>query len=228
MSAASGQHPIRVLIADDQRVIREGLTLLVGLIEGVEVTGTACDGEEALRLAEAQCPDIILMDLRMPGTDGITATAQLHDRLPSARVLVLTTYADDDTILPALRAGARGYLTKDASAEQIEAALRTVHAGLTHLDPLVQERLIAAVTAAPSQPPALGGRQQASGLTAREAEVLTLLAAGLSNAEIAQHLVVSHATVKTHINRIFAKTGARDRAQAVRYAYHFGLANPPA
>ena len=221
MTAGGGRPPIRVLIADDQRVVRDGLAMLVGLIDGVEIAGAACDGEEAVRLAVAHRPDVILMDLRMPGTDGIAATAQLRDRLPSARVLVLTTYADDDTILPALRAGAHGYLTKDASAEQIEAAIRAVHAGQTHLDPLVQERLVAAVTGPPPQAPA-------AGLTTREAEVLTLLAAGLSNAEIAQRLFVSNATVKTHINRIFAKTGARDRAQAVRYAYRTGLANPSA
>ena len=143
-------------------------------------------------------------------------------------MLVLTTYADDDTILPALRAGARGYLTKDASAEQIEAAIRAVHAGQTHLDPLVQERLVAAVTAQPPEAPESRTHPLPAGLTAREAEVLVLLAAGLSNAEIAQRLFVSHATVKTHINRIFAKTGARDRAQAVRYAYQAGLANPSA
>ena len=154
-------------------------------------------------------------------------TAQLRDRLPSARVLVLTTYADDDTI-PALRAGACGYLTKDASAEQIEAAIRAVHAGQTHLDPLVQERLAAAVTSPPPEQAAAGAHPLPAGLTTREAEVLTLLAAGLSNAEIAQRLFVSNATVKTHINRIFAKTGARDRAQAVRYAYQTGLASPSA
>ena len=233
MTTASGQPVIRVLIADDQRVVRDGLTMLVGLIDGVEIVGSASDGEEAVLLAVAHRPDVILMDLRMPEVDGITATAQLRDRLPSARVLVLTTYADDDTILPALRAGAQGYLTKDASAEQIEAAIRAVHAGQTHLDPLVQGRLVAAVTAQPpgetAQPPgetAPGAHPLPGGLTAREAEVLTLLAAGLSNAEIAQRLFVSNATVKTHINRIFAKTGARDRAQAVRYAYQTGLASP--
>jgi len=178
----------------------------------------------------AHRPDVVLMDLRMPGTDGITATAQLRERLPAARVLVLTTYADDDTILPALRAGALGYLTKDASAEQIEAAIRAVHGGQTHLDPLVQERLVAAVTAQQpgTPPPASGASPLPAGLTAREAEVLTLLAAGLSNTEIAHRLFVSNATVKTHINRIFAKTGARDRAQAVRYAYQAGLASPSA
>jgi len=222
-----GRPPIRVLIADDQRVVRDGLAMLVGLIDGVEVTGAACDGEEAVRLAMAHRPDVILMDMRMPGTDGITATAQLRERLPTARVLVLTTYADDGTILPALRAGAQGYLTKDASAEQIEAAILAVHAGQTHLDPLVQQRLVAAVTA-PQGPPAAGSGPLPDGLTAREAEVLALLAAGLSNTEIAHRLFGSNATVKTHINRIFAKTGARDRAQAVRYAYRTGLASPSA
>src|SRR5258708_7965138 len=141
---------IRVLIADDQRVVRDGLTVLVSLIDGVDIVGAACDGAEAVRLAEARHPDVIMMDLRMPGTDGITATADLRERLPAARVLVLTTYADQAAILPALQAGARGYLTKDASAEQIESAIRAVHAGQTHLDPAVQETLVAAVT---SQPP---------------------------------------------------------------------------
>jgi DNA-binding NarL/FixJ family response regulator len=226
VTAGGERPPIRVLIADDQRVVRDGLAMLVGLIDGVEITGSASDGAEAVRLALAHRPDVILMDLRMPGLDGIAATGQLSDRLPSARVLVLTTYADDDTILPALRAGALGYLTKDASAEQIEAAIRSVHAGQTHLDPVVQERLVAAVTARPPDETPPGTRPLPAGLTTREAEVLTLLAAGLSNTEIAQHLYVSHATVKTHINRIFAKTGARDRAQAVRYAYQAGLASP--
>ena len=165
----------------------------------------------------------------MPGTDGIAATADLRQRLPSTRVLVLTTYADQDAIVPALQAGARGYLTKDASAEQIEAAIRAVHAGQTHLDPAVQERLVTAVLSyAPAAGPAgpAPDSKPPGGLTAREAEVLTLLAAGLSNAEIGQRLYLSHATVKTHINRIFAKTGARDRAQAVRYAYQHNLATP--
>jgi len=225
--------PIRVLIADDQRVVREGLSMLVALIDDVEVVGVACDGAEAVRLAEAHRPDVILMDLRMPDLDGIGATAQLRERLPAARVLVLTTYADEDAIIPALRAGARGYLTKDASAEQIETAIRAVHAGQTHLDPAVQERLVAAVISRPPSPdpadlagPGPGGRKPPDGLTIREAEVLSLLASGLSNTEIAQRLYLSHATVKTHINRIFAKTGVRDRAQAVRYAYQHGLSAP--
>ena len=229
MTASSRRARIRVLIADDQRVVRDGLNMLVALIDGVQVVGMASDGAGALQLAEEHRPDVVLMDLRMPGMDGITATAQLRQRLPAIRVLVLTTYADDATILPALRAGARGYLTKDASAEQIEAAIRAVHAGQTHLNPAVQERLVAAVTARPPDVPGDGIRQQLpAGLTAREAEVLALLASGLSNTEIARRLFVSNATVKTHINRIFAKTGARDRAQAVRYAYQAGLASPEA
>jgi len=227
VTAAPQPGPIRVLIADDQRVVREGLTLLVSLIDGVDVVGSASDGEEAVRLAEAHQPDVIMMDLRMPGVDGIAATAQVSQRLPNVRVLVLTTYADEAAILPALRAGARGYLTKDASAEQIEAAIRAVHAGQTHLDPAVQERLVAAVTGQPADAYQTDpGHKPPDGLTAREAEVLTLLASGLSNAEIAQRLFLSNATVKTHINRIFAKTGVRDRAQAVRYAYRHGLATP--
>ncbi len=231
MTGPSGPAPIRVLIADDQRVVRDGLRMLVGLIDDVEVVGAACDGAEAVRLAEEHRPDVVLMDLRMPGTDGIAATADLRQRLPSTRVLVLTTYADEDAIVPALQAGARGYLTKDASAEQIEAAIRAVHAGQTHLDPAVQERLVTAVLRhAPAAPAGPAGPapdpKPPGGLTARETEVLVLLAAGLSNTEIGQRLYLSHATVKTHINRIFAKTGARDRAQAVRYAYQHGLATP--
>ncbi len=234
MTAAPEPGTIRVLIADDQRVVREGLSMLVALIDGVEVVGTACDGAEAVQLAETHHPDVVMMDLRMPGTDGIAATAALRERLPGARVLVLTTYADEDAIVPALQAGARGYLTKDASAEQIEAAIHAVHAGQTHLDPAVQERLVAAVISRPPavEPPGPSpggpgpGQKPPGGLTAREAEVLTLLAGGLSNAEIAKRLYLSHATVKTHINRIFAKTGARDRAQAVRYAYQHGLVTP--
>ena len=148
---------IRVLIADDQQVVREGLSMLVALIDGVEVVGMASDGAEAVQLAAAYRPDVIMMDLRMPGTDGISATADLREQLPATRVLVLTTYADEDAILPALRAGARGYLTKDASAEQIEAAIHAVHAGQTYLDPAVQERLVAAVV---SQPAGRGGQSR--------------------------------------------------------------------
>ena len=210
---------IRIVIADDQRVIRDGLAMLVGLIDDVDVVGTACDGAEAVDLAHNTRPDVVLMDLRMPEMDGTEATRRIRSSLPETQILVLTTYADDESLFPALQAGARGYLTKDASAEEIERAIRALAAGHTHLDPAIQQRLIAAVVdAAPDI------RTPPDDLTAREVEVLKLIATGLSNAEIATALVVSGATVKTHINHILAKTGARDRAQAVRYAYQHGIA----
>jgi DNA-binding NarL/FixJ family response regulator len=214
---------IRVLIADDQRVIREGLTMLVRLIAGVEVVGAAADGIEAVESAQREHPDVVVMDLRMPGIDGTEATRRIRTALPDTQVLVLTTYADDESLFPALRAGARGYLTKDASAEEIEVAIRALAGGSTHLHPTIQQRLIAAVL----DPPSLArhrGDKSPDDLSAREAEVLRLIAAGLSNSEIATALFVSQATVKTHINHVLSKTGARDRAQAVRYAYEHGLA----
>jgi len=211
--------PIRVLVADDQRVVRDGLTMLVGLIDGVEVVGTAADGIEAVACAQRERPDVVLMDLRMPQLDGAEATRQIRATLPETQVLVLTTYSDDESLFPALRAGARGYLTKDATAEEIEQAIRALAAGRTHLDPAVQERLVAAVLeSAPARDDVAPDE-----LTPREAEVLKLIATGLSNAEIAAALVVSDATVKTHVNHIFSKTGARDRAQAVNYAFRHGL-----
>jgi DNA-binding NarL/FixJ family response regulator len=219
---------IRVVVADDQRIVRDGLTMLIGLLEGIEVVGTAGDGIEAVECARSERPDVVLMDLRMPRMEGAEATREILALLPDTSVLVLTTYADDEFLFPALQAGARGYLTKDASAEEIEHAIRALVAGQTHLDPQVQQRLVAAVV---DHGPAAGAEQAPASesalpdeLTPREAEVLKLIAAGLSNAEIAQTLFVSGATVKTHVNRIFYKTGARDRAQAVRYAYQHGLA----
>jgi DNA-binding NarL/FixJ family response regulator len=227
---------IRVLIADDQRVVRDGLVLLIGMLDGIEVVGAARDGAEAVRMAEELRPDLVLMDLNMPVLDGTAATAELRERMPECSVLVLTTYADDDSVFPALRAGARGYLTKDADGDQVETAIRNIHGGRTWLDPVIQERLVAAVrdggASAPQQPPADHDRlppqpqalQLPDGLTPREAEVLTLIAEGLTNSQICARLVVSQATVKTHVNRIFAKIGVHDRAQAVRYAYRNNLA----
>jgi DNA-binding NarL/FixJ family response regulator len=215
--------PIRVLVADDQRTVRDGLTMLVGLIDGVEVVGAARDGVEAIELAQAERPDVVLMDLRMPRMEGAEATRHIRTELPETQVLVLTTYADDESLFPALQAGARGYLTKDASAEEIEQAIRALVAGETHLDPTVQQRLVAAVLDTKPIPDA-PAQSFPDELTPREAEVLKLIASGLSNAEIAEALVVSQATVKTHVNRIFYKTGSRDRAQAVRYAYQHGIA----
>ena len=218
---------IRVVLADDQRVVRDGLALLLGTLDDVAVVGIAADGREALEQARALAPDIVLMDLRMPVMDGTAATRAIRAELPGTRVLVLTTYADDATLLPALQAGAHGYLTKDASAEEIEAALRAVHAGRTHLDPAVQRRLVElAVRGVAPEAPTLvpdAAAPAPDDLTPREVEVLRLIAEGLSNAEIRERLVVSAATVKTHVNRIFAKSGARDRAQAVKYAYEHGL-----
>lgn len=228
--------PIRVLIADDQRVVRDGLMLIVGTLDGIEVVGSACEGAEAVQMAGELRPDVVLMDLDMPVLDGTGASAALREQLPNTAVLVLTTYTDDAHVMPALKAGAKGYLTKDADASAIEAAIREVHAGRTYLDPVVQARLVAAVAGgavaesgpatgprAPAGEPGAGYHALPDGLTTREAEVLALIAEGLSNAEICERLFVSQATVKSHINRIFAKIGARDRAQAVTYAYRAGI-----
>jgi DNA-binding NarL/FixJ family response regulator len=208
------------LAADDQRVVREGLAMLLGLLPDVEVAGTAADGEEVLALAAELKPDVILMDLRMPRMDGVEATRRLRERDPAVKVVVLTTYADDRSVIDALRAGALGYLTKDAGAAEIQQALHRVAGGQAALDPVVQRHLVEAI-AAETPPPA---EPMPDGLTAREAEVLTLIAAGLSNTEIAERLVVSEATVKSHVNHLLPKIGARDRAQAVGYAYRHGLA----
>jgi len=213
--------PVRVLAADDQRVVREGLAMLLGLLPDVEVVGTAADGEEVLALAAELRPDVILMDLRMPRMDGVEATRRLRERDPAVKVVVLTTYADDRSVLDALRAGALGYLTKDAGAAEIQQALHRVADGQAALDPAVQLHLVEAIADGQSLGPTPSTLPD--GLTPREAEVLTLIAAGLSNTEIAERLVVSEATVKSHVNHMLAKIGARDRAQAVGYAYRHGL-----
>jgi DNA-binding NarL/FixJ family response regulator len=213
---------IRVVLADDQRVVREGLAMLLQLLPGVEVVGSASDGDEAVALAGRLHPDVVLMDLGMPHCDGVEATRRLREQEPGIKVIVLTTYADDRSVVAALRAGARGFLTKDAGAGQIEQALQAVARGEAAIDPAVQHHLVAAVAEAADtgpQPPALP-----DGLTPREAEVVSLIAEGLSNTEIAARLVISEATVKSHINHLFTKTGVRDRAQAVTYAYRHGLA----
>jgi DNA-binding NarL/FixJ family response regulator len=215
--------PIRVLIADDQGLVREGLATLLAAQDGIEVAATAADGQQAVALCDRHLPDVVLMDLRMPQLDGVEATRQIRSAHPQIEIVVLTTYADDASILGALQAGARGYLTKDAGAAEIARAVHAAAAGQTLLDPAVQQRLLAAAADGRPEPP----RHPASlpdELTPREAEVLGLIAAGLSNAEIAARLVISEATVKTHVNHVFAKTGARDRAQAVHYAYQHGLA----
>jgi len=209
---------IRVLIADDQRVVREGLSMVLALMKGVEVVGTAADGAEAVALARAVRPDVVLMDLRMPRCDGVEATRRLRTEAPEVKVVVLTTYSDDRSVLEALRAGARGYLTKDAGGEQIHEALRQVLDDHAVIDPAVQRHLVDAIASDPAPRP-----EFPNGLTRREAEVLSLMAGGLSNTEIAARLTVSEATVKSHVNHLFAKIGARDRAQAVAYAFRHDL-----
>jgi DNA-binding NarL/FixJ family response regulator len=232
-----------VLVVDDQRVVREGLLMLLGLIDGLEVVGAAGDGEEALAVVEETDPDVVLMDLNMPRLDGIEATRRLGQTHPHLPVVVLTTYTDDERVFSALRAGARGYLTKDAGAAEIEAAIGSAAQGKAHLDPDVQRRLLdalksgtpfgvpsadaaAAPPAGAGEPPVDPGVAVPDGLTRREVDVVQHIAAGHSNAEIAAVLFVSEATVKTHINHIFAKTGVRDRAQLVGYAFRTGLAGP--
>ncbi|MFI7629571.1 response regulator [Microbispora rosea] len=271
----------RVLVVDDQAVVRDGLVLLLGLLPDIEVVGSASDGETALRLVADERPDVVLMDLRMPRMDGVEATRRIRAGFPDTQVVVLTTYTDDESVFAALRAGARGFLTKSADAEEIARAVTTVMNGDAQLDPGVQRRLLNTVTgtgggtgtAPPAETPAPAHRSRFSsrharearragrtpgagtgtqpdagtagsigragstgtagsagtppdGLTPREAEVLRLIARGLSNAEIAAALFIGEATVKTHINNLFAKVRVRDRAQAVAYAYRTGLADP--
>ena len=222
---------IRVLVADDQRVVRDGLRMLLGMLPGVEVIGTAVDGTDAVRQAVKAVPDVVLMDLHMPNCDGVEAIRRIVREQPSVRVVVLTAYSDDDSVFAALRAGARGFLTKDAGATEIFQAVSAVCAGDAQLDPSVQRRLIDAIAqggrmrlpGATSEP---GGQERPTlgSLTQREVEVLTQIGAGLSNAEIADKFRISQATVKTHVNRLLAKTGTRDRAQLVAYAFREGLA----
>ena len=226
----AGTEPLRVLVADDQKVVRDGLSLLLGMLPGVEVIGTAVDGADAVRQAVATGPDVVLMDLSMPNGGGVEATREILRRQPQVRVVVLTAYSDDDSVFAALRAGARGFLTKNASAGEILRALSSVRAGEAQLDPSVQRRLLEAVLS--GEPLSGLGAQAAAaappdpaldGLTPREIELLTAIAAGLSNAELAAKFRIAGATVKSHINHLLAKTGARDRGQLVGYAFRHGL-----
>ena len=209
---------MRVLIADDQKVVRDGLSMILGLLEGIE----------AARQAQMLRPDVVLMDLHMPVMNGVEATDILSQQTPAVRVVVLTTYADDQWVFSALRAGARGFLTKDADAEEIKHALVTVAAGEAQLAPAIQRRLLEAL-ARGDHAGLISGTGDATraerphGLTPRETDVLVLVAEGLSNGEIADRLFVSDSTVKTHINHLLAKTGMRDRAQLVGFAFRHRL-----
>ncbi|MFF7049504.1 response regulator [Streptomyces griseorubiginosus] len=217
----------RVVVADDQTVVREGIVMLLGLLPGIEVVGAAGDGEQAVQLVAELAPDVVLMDLRMPRCDGVEATRRIRAEHPGTQVVVLTTYADDDSLFPALKAGARGYLTKDAGGDEIVRAVHSVLSGDAGLSPSIQRRLLERLSQPEPPQPTATSVEPPDGLTAREVEVLALIAEGLSNQEIARALHVSTATVKTHINNLFAKTGLKDRAQAVRYAYAKGLVRPP-
>jgi DNA-binding NarL/FixJ family response regulator len=209
-----------VLIVDDQTLIRDGLVTICERLADVDVVATAGNGEEALDAVARSAPDVVLMDLRMPKMDGIEATRIIRERHPTTSVVVLTTYSDDDSITAALAAGALGYLTKDAGRDDIDRALRAASRGQALLDPAVHARLVAM---AQQRPTGSSDGRLPDGLTVREAEVLAYIARGMSNAEIASTLFVSEATVKTHVNRIFAKTASRDRGQAVAYAHRHGL-----
>ena len=220
MTPDAAAAPLRVIIADDQASVREGLVLLLSGLPGIEVVGAAADGEQALRLVAENQPDAILLDLHMPVLDGIGATRRLTVEHPGVAVVVLTTFADDSSVLDALHAGARSYLTKDADHTEIAKALHAAAGGLTVFDPRVHATLLAAtsapVTSEPAAPPP-------DGLTAREVEILSLIAKGMTNPEIAAQLFLSNHTIKTHISRIFAKTGSRDRAAAIGYAHRHNI-----
>ncbi len=223
---------ITVLVVDDQPLVRAGLAMLLSAEPDIDVVGEAGDGAQAVEQARLLGPDVVLMDLRMPGVDGIEATRLLagdpvHDADPDrlTKVLVLTTFNDDDAVYGALRAGASGFLLKHAAPADLTAAVRSVAAGGSWLDPAVAGTVIRALATVPRAGEGLGGL--VGRLTPREREVLVLVATGLSNTEISQRLVLSEATVKTHVARIVMKTGSRDRAQAVALAYQSGLVVPP-
>ncbi len=210
--------PLRIVVADDQASVREGLVLLLGGLPGIDVVGAAADGEQALELVAEHKPDAILLDLHMPVLDGIGATRRLAAEHPDVAIVVLTTFADDRSVLAALQAGARSYLTKDADRTRIAQALHAAAGGLTVVDPRAHATLLAAAAAAPNAEPP-DAAPGPDGLTQREVEILSLIARGLTNPEIAAQLFLSSHTVKTHINRIFAKTGSRDRPAAIGYAH---------
>ncbi|MEE4545937.1 response regulator transcription factor [Streptomyces sp. V4-01] len=226
---------IRVLVADDQAVVRDGVVLLLTSAGEIDVVGQAGDGRLALRLATELRPDVALVDLRMPGLDGAQVTAGILAADIGTRVLVLTTYADDDAVLPALRAGAAGYLTKDATGEELLSAVREVAAGRTVLDPAVQRRLVqllldepaapAVAAPAPAAAPVGGSAPppEAEGLTRREVDVVRLVAAGLNNRQVAREMVVSQATVKTHLNHVLSKLALEDRGALIAWAWRNGL-----
>jgi DNA-binding NarL/FixJ family response regulator len=218
--------PIRVVLADDQPLVRTGLSMVIAEIPDMEVAGEAGDGAEAVRLSRDLAPDVVVMDIRMPGMDGIQATRLITAGPGTARVVVLTTFDQDDHVYGALRAGASGFLVKDMALPDILAAIRVVAAGDALIAPSVTRRLIAEFARRPGPDPAPTPPRPLDGITEREREVLTLVATGLSNAEIAARLMISVATVKAYVTRLLAKLDARDRVHLVIIAYEAGLVSP--
>jgi DNA-binding NarL/FixJ family response regulator len=214
---------IRIVVADDQQSVLEGLALMLGLLPGISVVAVAADGAETLAAVGRHNPDVVLVDLHMPVLDGIETTRRLTTEHPATAVVVLSTYADDKSILEALRAGARGYLTKNAGRADIARAIHAAASGQLILDESVQVSILEAAVSRPAGP--VPDLELPDGLTSREGDVLVLIAQGLSNGDIAAALFISANTVKTHISRVFAKTGSKTRAQAIHYAHHHGLAD---
>ncbi|SEC76374.1 DNA-binding response regulator, NarL/FixJ family, contains REC and HTH domains [Amycolatopsis tolypomycina] len=205
---------VRVLVVDDQRLVREGIASLLDIQEGIAVVGTAATGREAIEQTLALGPDVVLMDVRMPEMDGVDAVAVLRRRVPGCRVVMLTTFDDEEYVVQALRAGAAGYLLKDLPAAELAESVRLAHAGVTQLDQAAARHVAAALSAHPAAPEALTGR---------ETEVLRMVATGATNREIAARLFLSEGTVKNHISRILGRLGLRDRTQAAVYARDRGL-----
>jgi len=219
VTPSDGGRDVRVLVVDDQRLIRESIASLLDLQPGVTVVGTAADGAEAVDTALALEPDVVLMDVRMPTMDGIEAVGVLARRLPACRVVMLTTFDDEEYVVRALRRGAGGYLLKDRPASELAAAVRLAHAGVAQLDPAAAARVATAL----GRPPVVDPVASDHGLTTREVDVLRLVAAGSTNREIAQRLYLSEGTVKNHLSRILGRLGLRDRTQAAIYARDHGL-----
>jgi len=215
--------PIRVLLVDDQALFREGLRTLLGMQPGLEVVGEAANGEEALRLAAKLCPQVVLMDLRMPVLDGVTATRRLREAQPDCRVIVMTTFDDDEYVFEGLRAGAVGYLLKDVPSEKLVEAIRAAACGESFLQPSVAAKVIAEFSRLAEQAQAKPHPPLVEPLSERELEVLRLVARGASNKEIAAALFIAEGTVKNHLTSILGKLGARDRTQALLKAQELGL-----
>jgi DNA-binding NarL/FixJ family response regulator len=229
MSEGVQEAPVRVLVVDDQRLMRDGIASLLSIQEGIEVVGTAANGQEALERALALHPAVILMDVRMPVMDGVAATAQVCRQLPDCQVLMLTTFDDQEYVVDALRAGACGYLLKNIPAPDLARAVHAAHRGIYQLDPSIASKVVASLsrlTKTPSSPlisltstaDTPTGSLNSTELTSREIEVLRLIAQGATNREIAERLVISEGTVKNHISNILSRLGLRDRTQAAIYA----------